>query len=61
MFGTIEDQLAVDEDVFDAIAIVEWVFVGGLIDHALGIGDGNVGELALTQQAPIMDTYPGGK
>src|SRR4051812_21695330 len=45
VFGAVENQLAVDEDVFDAVVVMERVFVGGLIDHALGIEDGNVGKL----------------
>ena len=32
----IEDELAVDDDVFDPIAVLERLEVGRMVDHVLG-------------------------
>ena len=55
VFTTLEHDLAVDDDVFDAFAIMEGIGVGRAIDNPFGIEDGNIGELTGAQQPAIHD------
>jgi len=53
-FGFVEDELAVDEDVFESEGVLLGFFEGGLVDHRIGVEEGEVGPVALADQAAVF-------
>src|SRR5438045_1570326 len=60
MFAAIEYNFSVYEDVFDPFVILKGILVGGSIDHAFFVEDGDVGKGAFAKNAAIMQTNFGG-
>jgi len=54
--GLVDDQLPVDQDVFDSNRILVGLFESGLIDDGLGVEDGDVGIVAFTDEAAVFQT-----
>src|SRR5947208_13079808 len=55
MGGFVEDELAVDDHVFNAVAVVEWVFVSGAVDDTLLVENRDVGEHAGLKQTAVAE------
>jgi hypothetical protein len=49
----VEDKLAVDEDVFDAVIVLEGVGVGGVVDDFGGVEEAEVGSEGFADQAAV--------
>src|SRR4030095_12294599 len=49
----VQDNLAIDDNIADALAIVKWVRVGGTIDNMLRVKDRDIREFAGLKQTAI--------
>src|SRR3954471_24768359 len=53
MRSMIEDDLAIDEDVLDAFAVLEWLLVSRTVSDPLFVENRDVAERALAEQPAI--------
>src|SRR5205085_4897606 len=56
----IQHQPAINDHVFDALAVAKGLIVGGMVDHTLRVEHGHVGTGARTQQAAVGQSQLGG-
>src|SRR5205823_12307290 len=51
----VDDDLPVDNDVFDAVAVLKGLFISGAVDNALLVEDRDIGKQTGLQQAAVAN------